>query len=142
MHRTHCRFPRAGTDRIDGAPSALAAISLALTRPLRPETVVLVLDPERCGRSIVVVDGTERPDDVLGVVECLAVGVGDSAGLVVASVRPPGQGVDVCGDRTDADRWLEMSDLAETVGVEVVEWFVIGRTIRCPRDLLGESPRW
>jgi hypothetical protein len=38
-----------------------------------------------------------------------------------------------------------MSDVAEQVGVEVLEWFVIGnsgRDVTCPRDQLGEPPRW
>ncbi len=42
----------------------------------------------------------------------------------------------------DGDRWLEMSDLTSAAGVELVEWFVIGDDIHCPRDLLGEPPRW
>ena len=43
---------------------------------------------------------------------------------------------------TDVDRWLEMSDIAEQVGVELIEWFVIGGDVTCPRDQLGEPPRW
>jgi hypothetical protein len=35
-----------------------------------------------------------------------------------------------------------MSDVTSAAGVELVEWFVIGDDIHCPRDLLGESPRW
>ncbi len=35
-----------------------------------------------------------------------------------------------------------MSDLTSAAGVELVEWFVIGDDIHCPRDLLGEPPRW
>ena len=57
--------------------------------------------------------------------------------LVLATVRP-GQGA-LAGD---GDRWLEMSDLASAAGVELVEWFIIGADIHCPRDLLGEPPRW
>ena len=42
----------------------------------------------------------------------------------------------------DIDRWLEMSDLAEQSVVELLEWFVVGDEVSCPRDQLGEAPRW
>ena len=35
-----------------------------------------------------------------------------------------------------------MSDIAEHVGVELLEWFVFGNAVTCPRDRLGEPPRW
>ena len=57
--------------------------------------------------------------------------------LVMATVRPGGGPLE-----DDGDRWLEMSDLTSAAGVELVEWFVIGDEIHCPRDLLGEPPRW
>jgi hypothetical protein len=50
----------------------------------------------------------------------------------------PGGGVDA----GDVDRWLEASDLLEGYGLELLEWFVIGDRTWCPRDLLGEPPRW
>jgi hypothetical protein len=141
---TH-RTPRAGVDRIDCAGSALAVIELAIHRPLVAETIVLVLDPEHRGRTIVVVDGTERPDSVVEICERLALaaslaGTGDQFGgaLVVATVRPgsgplPG----------DDDRWLEASDVVEQAGVELLEWFVVAPgSTACPRDLLAEPPRW
>jgi hypothetical protein len=63
---------------------------------------------------------------------------------VVATVRPGGG-----PQADDADRWLEASDIADDLGVELVEWFVIGgdrpsvaANASCPRDLLGEVPRW
>jgi hypothetical protein len=135
-------LPRAGVDRIDDAVAALAVIRLAVRRPPVHETIVLVLDSDRRGRSIVVVDGTEEPDAVLDVVETLAESIaasGESGALVVASVRPCGHPLD-----EDEDRWLEASDLAEALGVELVEWFVLNSTGTAwsPRDLICEPPRW
>lgn len=140
------RAPRAGVDVIDAAPAALAVVALAMSSSSVAETIMLVLDDARRGRSLIVVDGTVDPDAVLEVVERLADSVAatglTSAALVAASVRPgtgplPG----------DADRWLEASEMAENVGVELIEWFVISDEIRppvawCPRDLLAEPPRW
>ncbi len=121
-------------------------LAMAIHRPLCHETIVLALDEQRRGIAVVVVSGTRRPDDVLEVVECLtrpAAPNGRTGAIIVASVRPAPEEVDA-GTRPDADidRWLEMSDIAEDAGVALVEWFVIDREVRCPRDQLGEPPRW
>jgi hypothetical protein len=139
------RAPRAGIDPVADASTALAVIQLAMHRPLIAETIALVLEVDRRGRTVVVVDGTDDPDSVLDVVERLADSIastGRDGALVLASVRPhagplPG----------DGDRWLEASELADAAGVELIEWFVIDdaagqHAAWCPRDLLGEPPRW
>ena len=134
------RPPRAGIDPIDCAESALAVIALAIQRPPAAETIAILLDHERRGVCVTIVSGTERPDDAIEVTECLAAAgaqTGRLGALVLATVRP-GHGALV----GDGDRWLEMSDLASATGVELIEWFVIGDDIHCPRDLLGEPPRW
>ncbi len=138
-HTAVRRLPRAGIDTIDHPDTALAAIAMAVTRPLRSETILLLLDEARRGRAIVVVSGTTEPDQVIEVVECITQGEGCEhlGAIVVASVRPEGG-----GSSGDIDRWLEMSDIASVAGVELLEWFVIDRTISCPRDSLGEAPRW
>ena len=138
-HTTVRRLPRAGIDTIDHPDTALAAIAMAITRPCRSETILLLLDEARRGRAIVVVSGTTEPDQAIEVVECITQGTACEhiGAIVVASVRPD------AGDHpADVDRWLEMSDIASLVGIELIEWFVIGRTISCPRDQLGEAPRW
>ena len=139
------RAPRAGIDPIDSQVAAIALIKLAMHLPLTAETIALVLDADRRGRTVIVVDGTDEPDSVLEVVERLGDAIatsGRDGALVLASVRPGGRPLD-----DDGDRWLEASELAEELGVELVEWFVVtddlGRaTAWCPRDLLGEPPRW
>lgn len=144
------RLPRAGIDAIDDAETALAMIAMAIERPLRDETIVLLLDGARRGRAIVVVSGTEAPDSVVEVVECLTQGEGceELGAVIVCTVRPPAvaaEPIDRPGDEIDdgdVDRWLEMSEIASLAGVELLEWFVVGREISCPRDLLGEPPRW
>jgi hypothetical protein len=96
---------------------------------------------------VVVVDGTDEPDAVLDVVERVAGSIaasGHPGCLVLATVRPGGGVLD-----GDDGRWLEASELADDVGVDLLEWFVIGgdrpsvaANAVCPRDLLGEAPRW
>ena len=88
--------------------------------------------------------GTHQPDDVLEVVECFtrsAAHGGRVGSIIVASVRPAAAATRR-RPATDVDRWLEMSDIAEQAGVELLEWFVIGGDVTCPRDRLGEPPRW
>lgn len=138
-HTAVRRLPRAGIDTIDHPDTALATIAMAIARPLRSETILLLLDEARRGRAIVVVSGTTEPDQVIEVIECITQGEGCEhiGAIVVASVRPHGD-----EHPGDVDRWLEMSDIASLAGVELLEWFVIGRTINCPRDRLGEAPRW
>jgi hypothetical protein len=126
---------------VDSADAALAVISAAIDRPHQPQVIVLVLDGDLRGHTVVVVDGTDSPDAVVEVVELVAEGAAEAARpatLVVAAVRPtysalPG----------DADRWLELCEIAETHGCEIVEWFVFSDDVAwCPRDLLAEPPRW
>ena len=141
------RPPRAGVDPIDSAAAALAVVAMAMRHPPTDEIIALVLDPDRRGRTVVVVDGTESPDAVLDVVERVAGSIaaaGRTGCLVVATVRPGGGPVD-----GDDERWLEASDLADDVGVDLLEWFVVAgdtpsvaANAWCPRDLIGEVPRW
>ena len=139
----HHRLPRAGVDTISCAETALLMLAMAIQQPLRAETVALLLDDQRRGIAVAVVSGTHQPDDVLEVVECFtrsAAHGGRVGSIIVASVRP--DPADEATTATDVDRWLEMSDIAEQAGVELLEWFVIGGDVTCPRDQLGETPRW
>ncbi len=144
--RTGPLAPRAG-DRLLAAADAIAVILLALHRPLRPETVVVIRDADARAGTIVVVTGTFSCDAVITVCEVLSAAVGNDrlaepSGLVVASVRP-----DRPMTPDDLDRWLEASDVTEEAGSELVEWFIVtgdaeSPRFECPRDALGEPPRW
>jgi hypothetical protein len=139
------QVPRAGLDPIDNRAAALAIVDLAMHHPPTDETIALVLDADRRGRTVVVVDGTTDADAVLDVIERVAGSIattGRPGCVVLATIRPGGGPLD-----GDGDRWLEASELADDVGVELLEWFVVGAdtpSVRawCPRDLLGEPPRW
>jgi hypothetical protein len=139
-HTTH-RPPRAHVDRVADAADALALIALAMHDPMQPEVIAFLLDDTGRGGTIVVVTDAVALDAVLAVVEtmCLAAAADQSlCRLVVASVRP--QGATLPGD---IDRWLEATDIADTHGVDLIEWYVIGPAgPECPRDLIGEPERW
>jgi len=61
----------------------------------------------------------------------------DLASLVLATSRPGGD-----MQATDRERWIEAAMQCADGGIELVEWFVIGEHIACPRDLAGDPPRW
>ncbi len=126
---------------VDSADAALETIFLAAHCPQRDEVIALLLAPDYVGHTVVVVDGTMSPDAVIEVMELIgesAAEAGREHALVLASVRPglgplPG----------DVDRWQELSDMAETCGCELLEWFVVSDGVAwCPRDFLVEPPRW
>jgi hypothetical protein len=134
------RLPRAGIDPIDSEQAALSMVWALQSTPARHETIVLPLDDQRHGQRVIVVSGTVEPDSFHDVVEAVGwqCAVRDDVGaVVVASVRPGG-GL----DEGDVDRWLAASDLLDELGLELLEWFVIGAQVACPRDMLGEPPRW
>ena len=140
-HHTVPHVPRAYRDPINGPDDAIALLSVAIAEPLCYETIAIALDDRRCGGTITVVSDTVNPDAVVDVAEvmCMAMCKNPSIhSLLIASVRPGGA---VCPG--DVDRWLEASAIADSFGLELLEWFVIGPAgIECPRDLFGEPARW
>lgn len=139
------RLPRAGIDPITDESTALALLRIAAC-PTRHETIIVLLDDARCGLGLVVVSDTAEPDAVVEVVERVldpAVHDGRAAATIVASVRPRSDVGDRGGhDLGDADRWLELDDVAERCGVELVEWFVLADGLSRPRELVNAPPRW
>jgi len=137
-NRSSHRVPRGGIDPIRCADDALAV--LALAAPYGHDTIAMLLDEHRCGSSILIVTDTIDPDAMFTVIDtCLAVAheVDDVDGLILATSRPHG-GV----EPDDVHRWLEASDQCRASGLELIEWFVLGTTIRCPRGVFGEPARW
>jgi hypothetical protein len=133
------RFPFAGGPPIDDA-AARSLFASTLAVPRRPETVVVLLDHDRRGRTILNVAGTTHPDAVLDVAECCIELVARSpliGGAIIATVRPSGGDV-----LDDVERWLDLDERFALVGVELVEWYVYGRAVSRPRVLLGEPDRW
>ena len=132
--------PRGGIDPIRSADDALAV--LALAAPFGHDTIVILLDERRCGTSVMVVTDTVDRDALFRVIDvCLRAADRPPfpfEAMILASSRPDD---DVEPD--DIHRWLEASDQCRTGGIELVEWFVLGRSgPQCPRALFGESERW
>jgi hypothetical protein len=111
---------------------------LALAAPFGDDTVAMLLDGDRRGVGIVVVTGTTDPDAIFRVIAaCGNIRRPEIAALILATSRPGGDLV-----VADRDRWLEASLQCDAAGLELVEWFVIGTHVACPRELAGDPPRW
>ena len=138
------RPPRAGIDPVDSADAASAVIRLAVTRPMRSEVVVLVLDGDRRGAPS---SSSTAPTSPTPSSRSWSDWPNRSS---TRRAPPPSSSRWVPGGGQlddDADRWLEASDAAEQAGVELLEWFVISDdlgppTAWCPLYLLAEPPRW
>lgn len=138
-HRPFHPVPRGGIDPIRSADDALAV--LALGAPYGHDTVVLLLDDLRRGSSVMVVTDTIEPDalfEVIATVVASARRHADAAAVILATSRPDGD-----AEPDDVHRWLEADDQCRAGGLELVEWFVLGRSgPRCPRRQFGEPARW
>jgi hypothetical protein len=139
------RLPQA-SDPIRSSVDAIAVVSMAIHRPLEAETIAFFLDHTSRSNTITVVSGTTDPDSVLSVAECMSVAGARSpslCGVVLATVRPetaPHLAAILPGD---IDRWIEASEITESNGIELIEWFIVGPAgVDCPRALLGEPERW
>lgn len=135
------RAPRARLDPIFTAHDAMAVFSLAMSRPLRHETLVMFLDANDCGSSLVSVTDTDEPFHIVEIAETMALSGSDApdiSGLVLATVRPGGGLLP-----GDDELWLEASDVVEDCGLTLVDWLVIGRRgTHSPREQLGMPSRW
>jgi len=77
---------------------------------------------------------------MLGVIDSLAESARTTlgvAGLVVASIRP-----NVDFEISDLARWHEADRSCWESDIELVEWFVVGTSISCPREFCGVPARW
>jgi hypothetical protein len=81
-------LPRARIEPIRSTTEALGIVSLAITRPLREELVIITCDRLRTGHSLAVFDVRSNPDelahDVVGFVASSPV----ATGVIAAHVRP------------------------------------------------------
>lgn len=134
------QLPVAEVDRFDDPSTALTLIDALASNPVVHETIAILLDEDHRGSTVMNFDGTTDNDSVLWVADAVTERAHRSDGVgavVIASFRPDGS-----DELDDVERWLTIDEQLGLVGIELVEWFVIGRSISCPRALLGDPPRW
>lgn len=130
--------PRAHRDPISSATQALSVFSLAVTRPLRPETLVLMMSEDHRGIGLFAVNsGNDLGlliNDIVG--RCAA--ENSARAIAIASVRPNWQSRSDC-----AIEWTTASDICERAGVQQVDWFIVGRSrVLRPRTFVHKSDAW
>jgi hypothetical protein len=135
-------YPPRPSDPIRCAADALRVFALAMKQPPEHETIAFLLDNTSRSDTITIISGTAEPDSIVGIAECMAMAgaqVASLCGLVLATVRPDADAI-AAGD---IDRWIDAAAITETHGIELIEWFVVTAVgVVCPRELLGDPPRW
>lgn len=130
--------PRAHRDPINSATQALSVFSLAITRPLRPETLVLMMSHDHRGVGLVALNNGRDLrfliDHIVG--RCAAENT--ARAIAIASVRPQLQSQLHCGIE-----WTKASDICQRAGVQLVDWFIVGRHgVHRPRIIAHEPDAW
>jgi hypothetical protein len=140
------RVPHARRDPVITPDEALAIVELAASSRPRHETIAFLLDDCYRGTGLITVvsdtvdfDCVIRIAEVMAELGALSQGIGrETAYVVIASIRPWSD-----MEPDDAFRWCSASDIVENHGMTLLEWFVLGPSGPvCPRELLGEEPRW
>ena len=130
--------PRAHRDHITSATQALSVFSLAISRPLRPETLVLMMSHDHRGIGLIALNtgGDLRSliDHIVG--KCAA--ENSARAVAIASVRTKLQSQLHC-----SIEWTKASEICQRAGVQLVDWFVVGRHgVNRPRIIANELDVW
>ncbi len=130
--------PRAHRDPVTSATQALSVFSLAITRPLRPETLVLMMNQNHRGIGLFALN---NGDDLGSLIDHI---VGRCAtehlahAVAIASVRPQWQPQFHRGNE-----WTTARDICQRAGVQLVDWFVVSRHgVHCPRIVAHDPGGW
>lgn len=143
--------PRPYLDTIVSTSQALAVFSLTVSRPLRPQHLVLVVDSQRRGIALHSDNGftAKRRDPgaagrAIGHhVVSVASTHPSAAGCFVMTVEP-----DATPSPGDAERWFAMTDVCDRAGLVLIDWCVRGfatagalyagqGAVWCPRHVAG-----
>lgn len=130
--------PRAHRDPINSATQALSVFSLAISRPLRPETFVLMMDRDHRGIGLFALNsgGDLRSliDHIVG--KCAA--ENSARALAIASVRLQFQ-----SHPQLATEWTSSREICQRAGVQLVDWFIVGRQrVHRPRIFGDANDEW
>lgn len=136
------RLPHARIDPIADPETARFVIGEMMADPPRFETIAVALDHEYRGLSIMNLDHPRCGDlDVVFDAADWAIDQSrrrdDVDAVIIGSIRPGGS-----DELDDLERWLTLDEMCSIAGIELVEWFVVGRRTSFPRTLHGEPHRW
>lgn len=130
--------PRAHRDPITSATQALSVFALAITRPLRLETLVLMMSRDRHGVGFFALNSGGNLHSLIDHIVGRCAAENSARAIAIASVRPQQQ-----SHLENGSEWDSARDICQRAGVQLVDWFVIGRHgVHCPRLVAHQSNEW
>ncbi len=133
--------PRAHRDPITNPHDALLLVLFLLDPSPDGTAMIITVDDTMRGLGVLSVTGVSGPQQVLSVIDYIAEASyahPDVSGLLVASTHPTSSGLGVA----DLEAWHDADLTCRDAGLELVEWFVVGSSVSCPRELGGIPARW
>ncbi|MEO5974241.1 MAG: hypothetical protein ABIQ38_03420 [Ilumatobacteraceae bacterium] len=121
--------PRAHCDPINSATQALVVFSLAISRPLRPETLVLMMDTHHRGIGLFALNNGGNLRSLIDYIVGKCAATNSARALAIATIRPH-----LHTQSNLATEWTSSREICQRAGVQLVDWFVVGRQgVHCPR---------
>ncbi len=136
--------PRAHRDPITSASAALTVFSLAITRPLRPETLVLMMRKDHRGVGLVALETSEHLSLLIDDVISHCVSQVSAQAVAIASVRPqwPAR-FDGAGALDGAAELTGARESCYRAGIQLVDWFIVANHgVHCQRVINREGSLW
>lgn len=130
--------PRAHRDLITSATQALSVFSLAIMRPLRPETLVLMMSHDRRGVGLFALNSGGDLRSLIDHVVGRCATEDTARAVAIASVRPQQQSHFQCDNE-----WTVSRNICQRAGIQLIDWFVIEpHGVHCPRIVAHEPSAW
>lgn len=128
--------PRPLIDPITSLVEALSVVSLALTRPRRNSTFVLVLDDKHRGIHLFRTTPLNKCSIHRIIYECSHVPSVKGAFITSARITQP-------VSPYDSDIFINSAHTLASAGIQLIDWAVIGAGgLYCPRTLLNLPDPW
>ena len=112
--------PRAQLDPITTLTEKLSVFALALSRPLRHETIALCCDHQQRGVGIFAFDSKLKLTQIIERVIGAAIGIDSTTTICLLSARQ-GAGQDA----TDASQFFMSKNRCLDAGLELTDWFLV-----------------
>lgn len=138
------RVPRAHRDPITSASEALSVFSLAISRPLRQETLVLMMRNDHRGIGLDAFNCDENLTLLIDDIISRCVAQESAQAVAIASVRP--QWSALVADRLRPDAATELAAARQNchrAGIQLVDWFIVAKHgVHCQRAINREVSLW
>ncbi len=118
--------PRAQLDPITTLSEKLSVFALALSRPLRHETIALCCDHQQRGVGIFAFDSKLKLTQIIERIIGAAISIDSATKICLLSSR---QGAG--RDATDASQFFMAKNRCQDAGLELTDWFLVAHGETC-----------